>query len=159
MRKVAPLPGWLSAHSRPPLCRTIPYAAANPRPRLRPFALVLKKGSYRCAQLWSSKPGSAVAHCQHSVRTDRKSTRLNSSHRCISYAVFCLKKQVTTVEQRALHLLLELIEGVSQFDAHRLGRFRQMGPHVCRSRARLFFLNEQGPPKIHPFPPPIQFPL
>src|ERR1017187_5503731 len=26
-----------------------------------------------------------------SVPTDRKSTRLNSSHRCISYAVFCLK--------------------------------------------------------------------
>src|SRR5437762_3365652 len=25
--------------------------------------------------------------------TDRKSTRLNSSHRCISYAVFCLKKK------------------------------------------------------------------
>src|SRR5437879_11477164 len=31
-------------------------------------------------------PGSARA-------TDRKSTRLNSSHRCISYAVFCLKKK------------------------------------------------------------------
>src|SRR5437762_5560070 len=27
------------------------------------------------------------------VRADRKSTRLNSSHRCISYAVFCLKKK------------------------------------------------------------------
>src|SRR5437763_7572080 len=26
-------------------------------------------------------------------RRDRKSTRLNSSHRCISYAVFCLKKK------------------------------------------------------------------
>src|SRR5437879_10002038 len=26
---------------------------------------------------------------------DRKSTRLNSSHRCISYAVFCLKKKIT----------------------------------------------------------------
>src|SRR5437879_8690852 len=26
-------------------------------------------------------------------RIDRKSTRLNSSHRCISYAVFCLKKK------------------------------------------------------------------
>src|ERR1017187_2164837 len=25
---------------------------------------------------------------------DRKSTRLNSSHRCISYAVFCLKKKI-----------------------------------------------------------------
>jgi len=27
------------------------------------------------------------------VMPDRKSTRLNSSHRCISYAVFCLKKK------------------------------------------------------------------
>src|SRR5437879_9527759 len=27
------------------------------------------------------------------VDEDRKSTRLNSSHRCISYAVFCLKKK------------------------------------------------------------------
>src|SRR5437764_5792042 len=26
-------------------------------------------------------------------RVDRKSTRLNSSHRCIAYAVFCLKKK------------------------------------------------------------------
>src|SRR5437868_11451756 len=29
--------------------------------------------------------------------TDRKSTRLNSSHVSISYAVFCLKKKTTTV--------------------------------------------------------------
>src|SRR5437764_10658297 len=29
-------------------------------------------------------------------RRDRKSTRLNSSHRCISYAVFCLKKKKNT---------------------------------------------------------------
>src|SRR5437762_4717303 len=28
---------------------------------------------------------------------DRKSTRLNSSHRCISYAVFCLKKKTRTL--------------------------------------------------------------
>src|SRR5437763_17115298 len=28
-----------------------------------------------------------------STSPDRKSTRLNSSHRCISYAVFCLKKK------------------------------------------------------------------
>src|SRR5437879_4912563 len=31
---------------------------------------------------------------------DRKSTRLNSSHRCISYAVFCLKKKTTTGTRR-----------------------------------------------------------
>src|SRR5690625_1245155 len=29
------------------------------------------------------------------IRTDRKSTRLNSSHVAISYAVFCLKKKKT----------------------------------------------------------------
>src|SRR5437762_10515927 len=29
----------------------------------------------------------------YAYSTDRKSTRLNSSHRCISYAVFCLKKK------------------------------------------------------------------
>src|SRR5437762_11196884 len=30
-------------------------------------------------------------------KRDRKSTRLNSSHRCISYAVFCLKKKNKTL--------------------------------------------------------------
>src|ERR1017187_4564922 len=37
----------------------------------------------------------AVRHLDHEIRLilDRKSTRLNSSHRCISYAVFCLKKK------------------------------------------------------------------
>src|SRR5258708_17974184 len=30
-----------------------------------------------------------------SGRPDRKSTRLNSSHQIISYAVFCLKKKIT----------------------------------------------------------------
>src|SRR6266436_1707934 len=31
--------------------------------------------------------------CRQLVRRDRKSTRLNSSHGYISYAVFCLKKK------------------------------------------------------------------
>src|ERR1017187_3816673 len=34
----------------------------------------------------------AIAAGLSNVDLDRKSTRLNSSHRCISYAVFCLKK-------------------------------------------------------------------
>src|SRR2546429_5569174 len=33
------------------------------------------------------------------IRTDRKSTRLNSSHGYISYAVFCLKKK----KQKRMH--------------------------------------------------------
>src|SRR5687768_18103758 len=32
-------------------------------------------------------------HLSGSIATDRKSTRLNSSHGYISYAVFCLKKK------------------------------------------------------------------
>src|SRR5947208_3862019 len=32
----------------------------------------------------------------HRQEIDRKSTRLNSSHQIISYAVFCLKKKKTT---------------------------------------------------------------
>src|SRR5438552_6981332 len=31
------------------------------------------------------------------IRRDRKSTRLNSSHQIISYAVFCLKKKTTHI--------------------------------------------------------------
>src|SRR2546422_8252972 len=34
---------------------------------------------------------------------DRKSTRLNSSHGYISYAVFCLKKKTHTGSMRPLH--------------------------------------------------------
>src|SRR5260221_9599769 len=37
------------------------------------------------------------------VREDRKSTRLNSSHTVISYAVFCLKKKKKNNDPRSLH--------------------------------------------------------
>src|SRR5260221_1757508 len=36
------------------------------------------------------------------IRGDRKSTRLNSSHTVISYAVFCLKKKKSYVHRRQL---------------------------------------------------------
>src|SRR5260221_6984014 len=35
------------------------------------------------------------------VKTDRKSTRLNSSHTVISYAVFCLKKKKESLNRNA----------------------------------------------------------
>src|SRR5437762_10442012 len=41
-----------------------------------------------------SPPMSKRAAAKFSPPIDRKSTRLNSSHRCISYAVFCLKKKI-----------------------------------------------------------------
>src|SRR5437762_9726063 len=43
---------------------------------------------------------------------DRKSTRLNSSHRCISYAVFCLKKKNT------LYYVSELVINVVELRSY-----------------------------------------
>src|ERR1017187_6594613 len=45
----------------------------------------------------TSGPAGAVTVERVPSGTDRKSTRLNYSHRCISHAVFCLKKS-TLVE-------------------------------------------------------------
>src|SRR5436189_5684106 len=44
-----------------------------------------------CPRLHPRPADAATAALSHA--RDRKSTRLNSSHRCISYAVFCLKKK------------------------------------------------------------------
>src|SRR2546427_5190449 len=43
--------------------------------------------------------------CQDQRLLDRKSTRLNSSHSQISYAVFCLKKK-KKLQQRHTHLII-----------------------------------------------------
>src|SRR5437879_6993535 len=43
---------------------------------------------------------------ERTVLEDRKSTRLNSSHRCISYAVFCLKKKTITTNTSNLNILI-----------------------------------------------------
>src|SRR5437762_8124068 len=45
----------------------------------------------RAGDLAGHGAGDALGRATRS--RDRKSTRLNSSHRCISYAVFCLKKK------------------------------------------------------------------
>src|SRR5438094_2690377 len=42
----------------------------------------------------------AGAHIECTTQPDRKSTRLNSSHRTISYAVFCLKKKKKKEKQK-----------------------------------------------------------
>src|SRR2546429_5337653 len=47
----------------------------------------------RVAELPALEAGRAVQRQAPDLRGDRKSTRLNSSHGYISYAVFCLKKK------------------------------------------------------------------
>src|SRR5215475_14943516 len=84
---IRPVP-WPPRRCRPPVWagrtrqsrrRSPPYAA-SPRPPGRPPPPPPPPG-------WTPSPG------------DRKSTRLNSSHVKISYAVFCLKKKKKTKNQ------------------------------------------------------------
>src|SRR5258708_29326419 len=52
--------------------------------------------SARCADLRhreNDRDGPRPYAANHRASLDRKSTRLNSSHQIISYAVFCLKKK------------------------------------------------------------------
>src|SRR5207248_7156264 len=64
-----------------------------PRSTLFPYTTLFR--SRRDAR----QPGHRIPGFHHSHRgTDRKSTRLNSSHRTISYAVFCLKKKTLAAE-------------------------------------------------------------
>src|SRR5256885_10929040 len=66
-----------------------------PRSTLFPYTTLFR--SAQDVEVGGSRiPGREVAQLGHDASsniTDRKSTRLNSSHLVISYAVFCLKKK------------------------------------------------------------------
>src|ERR1022692_433138 len=74
---------------------------------------------------------------------DRKSTRLNSSHLVISYAVFCLKKKTRAGRADGIRL-----EGVHQDP--RLTRLVRQAVVPSRSvpRRHCFFFNDRAPPGI-----------
>src|SRR5437867_10786507 len=55
----------------------------------------LTVGDAKCSVGENDPELKVVPPVSRTVPTDRKSTRLNSSHRTISYAVFCLKKKKT----------------------------------------------------------------
>src|SRR5438034_4687215 len=52
-------------------------------------------------------------------RADRKSTRLNSSHTVISYAVFCLKKKKHHRDKGGPLIRIDLLESCEQSVRHR----------------------------------------
>src|SRR5258705_1777866 len=73
-----------------------------PRSTLFPYTTLFR--SAYCLHLGVSEEqesmGGIWALCQGNGGRDRKSTRLNSSHLGISYAVFCLKKKKIALQQR-----------------------------------------------------------
>src|SRR2546430_4029556 len=77
---------------RPPRSTLFPYTTLFRSVRavaFSPDGRLLASGSYdRTIKLWDPITGAVRRTLE-----DRKSTRLNSSHSQISYAVFCLKKK------------------------------------------------------------------
>src|SRR5690349_22469733 len=77
---------------RPPRSTLFPYTTLFRSIELR----ATKRGQGGAVHAWpvpDVNPSSIGAVAERAQREDRKSTRLNSSHVEISYAVFCLKKK------------------------------------------------------------------
>src|SRR5438132_10354682 len=64
-----------------------------PRSTLFPYTTLFRSAAAAPAPSLQIRPRSVQPLQHDKSATDRKSTRLNSSHTVISYAVFCLKKK------------------------------------------------------------------
>src|SRR5438445_3499674 len=72
-----------------------------PRSTLFPYTTLFRSASSGATR---SRPGQTVTtRTPRRFTSDRKSTRLNSSHANISYAVFCLKKKKQLAHLIRLH--------------------------------------------------------
>src|SRR3712207_8628837 len=91
---------------RPPRSTLFPYTTLFRSPaarrhrfeteyRLRPEQARILVGSRSGADMFEEAVSLGAEPAQAANFLDRKSTRLNSSHANISYAVFCLKKKKT----------------------------------------------------------------
>src|ERR1039457_607887 len=90
---------------------------------------------------------------------DRKSTRLNSSHLVISYAVFCLKKKtLDTSMPGAVGFIHACSPDTDTRQIHARGSavHHTLQPRPAKWHARdgdaVFFLFRGGPRRSHPFP-------
>src|SRR5256885_8812385 len=97
---------------RPPRSTLFPYTTLfRSPPRIaRAWTTLMKRLGYTKFVAQGGDWGNAVSETMavqappSSPRRDRKSTRLNSSHLVISYAVFCLKKKkILAVSDMASH--------------------------------------------------------
>src|SRR2546429_9525632 len=82
---------------RPPRSTLFPYTTL-----FRSISSPVRVGSTRVSGVTSALP--AISVNDVSAAIDRKSTRLNSSHGYISYAVFCLKKKKKKTSRKSQHV-------------------------------------------------------
>src|SRR5208337_4360546 len=123
---------------RPPRSTLFPYTtlfrSVPARPGIRPAARRWRRAG----------PG-----------TDRKSTRLNSSHRCISYAVFCLKKKKKLNTGTAVHAERGAAKIYVADIVEILFPFNEVGKslrHAVTPANSFFFLMIRRPPRSTLFP-------
>src|SRR5206468_10814056 len=87
----------LSLHDALPISRAIPHPGPDRRRRKAAKRLDIPAKAIRETD---EQPRSIRSRCACPTRRDRKSTRLNSSHDQISYAVFCLKKKKKIIRRQ-----------------------------------------------------------
>src|SRR5690349_22205318 len=74
---------------RPPRSTLFPYTTLFRSPR----ATIIRGSKLIASDDWAGNRFQLLYESPRALLKDRKSTRLNSSHVEISYAVFCLKKK------------------------------------------------------------------
>src|SRR5258708_11094535 len=79
---------------RPPRSTLFPYTTLFRSPVDLSILMHISPDSVNFARVFNA----AARAEKENIYVDRKSTRLNSSHQIISYAVFCLKKKKRTAE-------------------------------------------------------------
>src|SRR2546426_8854624 len=85
---------------RPPRSTLFPYTTLFRSRRQRRVA----RGRGRARGKGRGRRGGEGHHLRREPEIDRKSTRLNSSHLVISYAVFCLKKKKKKNNKKKINL-------------------------------------------------------
>src|SRR6202012_5887518 len=108
-----------------------------PRSTLFPYTTLFRS---RPKLFSRGKPAPGFFYRSGMVATDRKSTRLNSSHTVISYAVFCLKK-----ERRRRAIPCPSAPAVAQVAQIRMGIVGQQSPRQVLS----FFFKEKAATEIY----------
>src|SRR5438034_4411307 len=80
---------------RPPRSTLFPYTTIFRSERKKDFDAGFQGSvGYQINRNWAAEVNYvSLGNFEYAYEADRKSTRLNSSHTVISYAVFCLKKK------------------------------------------------------------------
>src|SRR6202521_5552844 len=133
-----------------------------PRSTLFPYT-TLFRSPYR--NFVVTLPSKILTRGRYAIHLDRKSTRLNSSHLRISYAVFCLKKNTNTAHTR---INMPSDAWIKTLQDSRKVKFPhetllEVGSFIIaqieKNEVVYFFLMNRATPEITPLPLHAPFPI